>query len=255
MSYELKLRNQCPHIVIEERHTLEVDKRSVRFLRQPANLADIKVRINGYSIIRDDSKFSWQILRDEFRVDDGVKLVFNSEIKLENPLIEITYSTRAKDCRRCGGTSIEWDPKLDVNGNFKLVQDEHLLAQMIEKFELTEIGTDQFIPEIGTSLVALIGSKNANSSAIASLLNTEIQDLGNLIRKIQSSQVEYQNMSTRELLDRITNIKVNIPPENPLIVQVDVTFLTIEGSSESISEMFAINPAQRFFRELGKRAI
>ena len=218
--------------------SLSSDRKTVHLNRPPATTEAVQVFFNQYGILPQDSKFGYHFEEDPTKVEKTQMLVFNRELQDGNPLLEISYVTSNINCRRCHGSKKEYDPKVGVRGDFKRVIDEKKLAQMIEKWELTIKGSNEWQTLIGMSLILMIGAKSADRNQVSSVLSNEFSQMESLIKQLQKRQSNYQLMSVREMLDRISSLQVTQDPQDPRVWRVFVQFETIDGQVGTVDKYF-----------------
>lgn len=253
MSFDLRIKQTCTHQVIEERHDLQPDGRTVRFIRPPSSIDDVTVKIYGRVILPSNPKFGYNFEEDELTLNGTPKLVFRRSVKLQDPLIELSYPVNSFNCRRCAGALVEYDPKPDDAGKMQEVRHEELLAQMIEKWQITLRGSNEFRPYIGTDILALVGAKDVSFYQVTNAkLAEQLRRMAILIQENQTAQLSYQEMSPRELLSRIEGLNVIPLPDNPLVVRVITQFSTVQGSIRQIEPRLKVDPASDFFKNVGK---
>lgn len=176
MSYELKLEHLCTHLVVDELATLESDLRTIKTLRPIAN-SQVEIKLNGV-LIEDPSvdAYGFVLVRDEGSLDPTQrKIMFRRMRRSTHEYYQVTYYTRASECRRCHGLRVEQDYRFDDNGVVVKVYNEQKLAQDVRKIVLTELGSNQFHKWYGTSIVGLLGSKITNASFIRAKMESDIR--------------------------------------------------------------------------------
>lgn len=238
MSVDLKLDAECQHRVVDERHSLEPDRRTVHFIRSPSTTKNVRVKVNGYIVSSNDSIFGYGFRDDDTKQDKSQMLVFSRDLLDPDPMLELTYSVTSDNCRRCHGSKKECDVRLDSKGTWKLVRDEHKLAQAIEKWELTKLGSNQWQTLIGTTLVNLIGKKGSDLDSIRSIISDDFRRMESMIRSLQKRQTTYQIVTPRETLRRIVSTQVNSDPVDPRIIKVSVIFETLDGQVSYVDQYF-----------------
>ena len=230
MSFDLKIINECTHRVIDEIHALEPDRRTVHFNRPPSTSKDVIVKVNGYTVDSESETFGYRLLKDPTKLDDSLMLEFKKDLQDENPMLELSYTTLNTSCRRCNSTKREYDPKPGPNGEYRFVFNEELLAQIIEKWEVTEEGSNEWQPPIGTPLVKMVGGKSADEGLIQSILSDSFNTMAALIQQTQRRQSTYQIVDPREVLDRILEMSIEQDSRDTRLWRVQITFETVDGT-------------------------
>jgi len=242
MSFDLKLKNVCPHRVVEEVHEVDIDRRTVRFNRSPVNTVDIEVKVNGIRRSREDVDFGYRFVEDDLKLDGSMKLVFNQEIKDTDPLVELSYTTNQSQCRRCNGTGVEMDIRPDGEGEPIRIENEDKLSQAIEKWILTVVGSNEWHTGLGTHLVSSIGIKNIDPEAIQRAFTRDFIRLGDIMRAIHVRQLSFQRMTPRELLDAVESVNVTQDVDDPRIYTIVARYRTATGTRDEIEKKFFLDP-------------
>lgn len=134
-------------------------------------------------------------------------------------------------CPKCRGTSKYYDLAWDIGGGEALqVSTLDLLQELTLKATLTQVGSNKFHPNYGTSLVNSI----ANLSTVESVARTAELEIGRALGQLYLRQQEQlrmgQPMDVDELIYQVDKLDLKIVDERTL--RIDVT-ITTEGGKET----------------------
>ncbi len=225
MSFDLLIEQVCTHLVIDEVRTLDADLRTVRTLRAIAN-SQVELKINGF-LVEDASNpnVGFLLVRDVNSVDPTARLLqFRRLRKATDEFYEVSYYTRASECRRCLGLRIENDYRYTLDGDLVEVEDEQKLIQEIKKIVTTQITSNRFHTWYGTSIPSLIGSKITNAGFIRTKIMNEIRQALERYASIQKQQARLQTVSPKERFVRVLQIDVEQDPVEPTAFNVSLAF-------------------------------
>jgi len=234
MSFDLKLRNICEHRVEDELHFLDPDRRTVRLIRPPSNTLDFVLMMTGVEIESDHPKFGFIIEPDELRVAPASKLVFGQTHQDASPILEVSYTTDARNCRRCHGFRAENDFRFDNLGRLILAENEEKMIQDLMKFVLTVKSSNKFHPELGTGLLGLIGSKVFNLDQLRLEATRDVADSVTGLIRLQQRQVQYQRVTVREVIERLLSVDFQQQDENdPTLFDMLIAVESASGQIET----------------------
>lgn len=229
MSVELRLEQLCTHLVIDEVVHLESDLKTLRTLRPIAN-AQVELKINGH-LVEDPTNpvYGFKLVRDVTSVDATQRrLEFRSLRPSTHEYYQVTYYTRAAECRRCHGLRVEQDYRFDSNGALELVRNEQKLAQDVRKIVLTEIGSNRFHTWYGTSIPALIGGKISNAALIRSKMQSDIRTA--LTRYADTQRLQDRalpgTVDPRERFGTLLRLDVQQDVVEPTAYNIQIAFTT-----------------------------
>jgi hypothetical protein len=190
---------------------------------------------------------AWYITKEETLFGDSRRIVeFEEPLNSEDDIIEASYYTRQKDCRRCQGVGIEDDIRYNQQGEPRFVRDEQLLLQEAEKIVFTIRGSNVFYQWYGTSLKESIGSKIiGGNDSLRGQLVAEITDALNRYRQIKSQQKNIQPVSNEEFLLKIREISVTQDDVDPTVFDVDIELSNRSNRRRSISKTIVLNEDSR----------
>ena len=161
----------------------------------------------------------WQIESNE--VLNEYYLVFNNAIRNSTPVINLTYNTIASFCRRCQGSTYEFDYRV-VNSSYEIVRDTDLLAQELDKFLFTQIGSHFKWRWLGSDLFNQIGSKSIDAASRVNLDVTTAFATYQNIKTQQASTFRMQNVTDAEFPAAILRVNAVSPPDDPTVVVADL---------------------------------
>jgi hypothetical protein len=153
-------------------------------------------------------------------------LKFSNIFPNNDPLIQVSYVTTSVNCRRCHGSRIEYDYNV-VGGTYEEVRNLDLLAQELDKFLYTKIGTHFKWQWLGSGLIDKIGGKGSTGVAtINALITVDIQSAFRTYQSIKEQQE--QRFPTQEVTDaeypfNLDSVEVQIQPEDPTVAIVTTT--------------------------------
>lgn len=235
------LQNRCDHQQSYERYqvnptdlrTLQLVSNPTINMRGPINgLNVVQIYIHGEAITPSDPTYGYQILADPNRLQIAnaqgqtvlfYKIVFNKEVRIVRPLIEVNYITVQTYCLKCNARGFLNDFSPNPNGSFNRVGGLIKLSQNVLKFVLTS--QCAFYPQFVCPIKSFIGQKfgfTITDSVIANAVMTALQNLKN----IQIAQNTYQTLSPGETLQDFTNISALQDTQDPTIVHVSGTIIS-----------------------------
>ena len=167
-----------------------------------------------------------------------------------NARFEVSYFTEAHKCRRCMATRIENDFRVDAGGELRLINNENLLYQSCLKALLTNLGSNLQHTWYGSNIMKLIGSK-ANSG-VASVIADEIRRVLETHMGLQEQQSKYQNVTMRERLYRVVDIKVQQHTKDLTTFLCEVVVQNYSGKPVRLSIVYTAPGAHSLVRGNGK---
>ena len=143
---------------------------------------------------------------------------------------EASYNTSQQFCSKCGGTGFTDDFAQDGHGKPRKVTATQQLAQDVEKFVRTDIGSNKYHNWIGTKLNSLIGKKVVDNSAMVSTIKGYIRDAMKSLQEIQTAHANLNSQVTAdEILGDIQSIVVVPDTVDPTVFMVDVVYTARSG--------------------------
>lgn len=175
-----------------------------------------QTRVPGWTLVSDPSSLPDRPTR---------LIVFDQPLRSGSDFVEISYSTVAQECRRCGGTGYEHDWRYDINGNLVEIRDEGLLIQELQKNFYTLRGSNQFHTWYGTGLMDAVGKKLSAGGFTQNFIVSDIQQAFSRWQKIKTQQEEklQQEVTDREYPLRLLSVNVEQSTQDPTVIFVSVT--------------------------------
>lgn len=241
MSFDLKIQNSCDHKINWEVEAIDDDRRQVSLNYPVGSVSSFMLRIDNVDI---DSS-NYQVLKStsEITIQPTNYVLLNERIKNYNPFIEATYTTLSSYCPKCSGIKYLNDIKYDLNGDVIKARDEYLLVQTVEKYIVTELGSNTFHTWLGTSLHSLIGSKIFDFNLIKTKILTQINTTINNLKRIQDQVVGLGIPLTQgELFDKLISVNVSQDTADPTIIMILVEFNAKSGKPLEYTQYMELNP-------------
>jgi len=228
MSYDLTLPTVCDHRLYRERVLLESDRKTIRLLKPLANAgsmdvwaSDNKVDKTQYLVVFDPTSVTINQLR---------MVQFKFKWKNTEDYFEIVYNTIKGFCPKCVGLGNLDDISYDVRGHLAQSHNEKLLLQNLEKFTITELGSNPFHLFTGTPLKKLIGTRVLDMEYLRSRI---IQGISSSLNTFKDMQQQYirttRPVTTGEILGSIQRVIVNQDTNDPSIIRVEVFVTSASG--------------------------
>lgn len=143
---------------------------------------------------------------------------------------EVVYNTLKGYCPKCTGLGNLDDISWDVRGQLAQAKNEKLLSQNLEKFTVTELGSNPFHLFVGTSLRSLIGQRVFDFDYLTSRITQEVHTTLAKLKDMQSQYVRTgRPMTTGEQLQSIRNVSVTRDTNDPTILRVSVDVTAMSG--------------------------
>lgn len=191
----------------------------------------------------------WTVETDPMSPDGQDKiLVFQSSIRNNSPLIQVNYVTQAFNCRRCNGTSLEFDYTVQ-NGTYEVVRNTDLLAQEFDKFLHTDIGSHWKWNWLGSPLNSRIGGKgDSGKVTLNALLSADVSQAFNTYQNIkqqQDSKFPQQEVTDAEYPHSLSSLNVTVDPNDPTTAIIDLVINSRSDESVSLERQIGNpNPVQ-----------
>ncbi len=152
-------------------------------------------------------------------------ILFDLPLRSGTEFVEIDYTTISQQCRRCGGTGVEYDWRIANDGNIITVQDEALLIQELQKDFFTLLGSNPFHTWYGTNLLDTIGSKLTSGGFVQNLIVSDIYTAFNRWQQIKTQQQQNvgQYVSDKEFPYRLLSVQLQQSNQDPTVVFVNIT--------------------------------
>lgn len=238
MSYDYNtLQAACDHRQLLERYQVsKTDLRTLQYVPNPT--LNMRAPINGQVLVQvyiheeiveqDDPTYGYQILLDNTRLgfnlgtDPFYKIVFNKEVRMVRPLIEVNYLTRQPYCMKCNGLGVLNDYKPSQGGAFIHIIQVDKLTQRCLKFVLTS--RCAFYPQFTCPIKDYIGKKFGIQITDADISNAVVNALSNL-KNVQIAQNTVQPLDPQEVLSNVQNVTAVQDPTDPTVVRVTATLV------------------------------
>lgn len=249
----ITLQFQCDHQIRGERYQVSPqDLRTLQFvgnpidnMRGPINgRAMVKVYIRGNLISSTDPTYGYQILADPNRLqfpgsnEVFYKIVFNREVRIVRPLIEVSYLTRQDFCLKCAGTGVLNDFQPSSSGSLVRITAQSKLAQRCLKFILTS--RCAFYPQFTCPIKSFIGQKFGVTITDADIASAILKALDN-VKQIQTAQNTIQTLAPEETLRDITNVSVQQDQLDPTVVHVAAAVVSFTSSGANTTVTTPLN--------------
>jgi hypothetical protein len=218
---------------------IDESRRILRVEKPMAAASVIKVYATGnllpssmYTIIDDP----------ETTLNEKNKVIrFHQKWRSPDDYFEVDYLTLSEYCPKCNNGNYLDDISYTVKGDFYTIRNEKLLMQNVEKFTITELNSNPFHVFIGTSLVALIGTRITSVSLLVSQVTSEIT---RTLQKLQSLQSQYRmtgrSVTSGEILKTIDSIEVVQDEDDPTVMRADVSVIAESGKTVEFAQYLKI---------------
>jgi len=239
MSFDLNLPTTCKHKIYRELVELGQDKRTIRTAQPIASAGT--VQLYASEVLIDDSLYS--IIDDPEAIDvyKPRLIKFKSAWRAVEDYWEVCYVTLSGYCPICAGLKVIDDISLNVRGTLYLSRDERLLLQNLEKFVVTELGSNPFHSFVGTSIVSLLGEK-ANDRGF--LTNRITQEINASLNRLKEMQGQYKKtgrpVTVGEQLDAVESVKVAFDYSDPTILRADITARAVSGKTVTFEQFLQL---------------
>ena len=168
---------------------------------------------------------------------DGYDIKFNEKLNPEG-LLEISYTTEKRYCRRCGSTGAENDLRFNEYGDLQKVTDTDLLYQNVAKILLTEIGSNPYHDWYGSNAMRLIGQKN--NASVNTALRLSVQQALDKFQKVQQDLKRVQYLSQEERLMSVQSIEVTPLNDNATALLCNVVVKSGANRPVSVNIVFEV---------------
>jgi hypothetical protein len=237
------LQNQCDHQQHLERYQVNpADLRTLQLVSNPSinmrapinGIAQVQIYIHGEPIEQNDPNYGYAILLDPNRLqfsgsnETFYKIVFNKEVRLIRPLIEVNYLTRQSYCLKCNASGVLNDFAPSPSGSLLRLAGLLKLSQRVLKMVLTS--RCAFYPQFTCPIKDYIGRKFGITVTDADIASAIVGSLQNL-KQIQIAQNAFQPLSPEETLRDFTNILALQDPTDPTVVHVSGTVISFTSSN------------------------
>ena len=243
MSSDIKIQNKCDHLINWEKATLYRDKRSIEVSYRIAAVASLNLRINNVVISSEDydvvPKSTIKVVEPYFYI------LMKEKIRHYDPLIEAKYTTFLDYCPKCEGVRVVDDSVYTQSGDFKMIENEFLLVQNVEKYIITKLGSNVFHDWIGTNLHSLVGSKVMDLDALRTRVIDQVNGAIEKFRRVQK-QLQGTNrlLTPGELFGELISVLVE-QTDDPTMILVTVVFTAQSGRTLEFSQFLELSELRR----------
>jgi len=236
MSYDLKIPALCDHRIYWELGTIDTDLRSLR-VSKPIVSSTLTVRMSG-NIVPESQYILVNDMNSQAVTGDIRRMIyFKQELKAIDDFFEVKYLTNSSNCPKCAGMKGLDDIQYDNLGELREARDEYLLMQNVEKYVVTEIGSNVFHNWLGSGLIDLIGTRIMDANYMRSKITQEINAT---LNKFKTMQQEYittgRPITDGEQLDTIDMVAVTQSANDPTVLEVVVTVTAVSGKTVDFTQ-------------------
>jgi hypothetical protein len=240
MSYDLKINTICNHRIYRELVTLEDERRTIRFSK-PLSASNTELFASDDLVPRSDYNIIYD--PDSLTVHQTRMILLNNKWKSIEDYFEVTYVTLKNFCPKCAGLEVLDDIDYDIRGALRVLRNEELLLQNLEKFTITEKESNPFHTYIGTFLVRLLGQKIIDSSYVSNKIAEEISGTLDVLKSLQDQyRFTDRPVTNGELLNEVENVKIRFDKDDPTIVRADITATAKSGRTVDYSQFLRLSP-------------
>jgi hypothetical protein len=213
----------------QDLRTLQLVANPATFMRAPINgQAFVQVYISGNLVSSNDPTYGYTLVADPLHIQlSGTymfyKIVFNKEVRIIRPLIEVSYITLQDYCLKCNGIGVLNDLSIATSGSLIRVVNTDKLVQRSLKFVLTS--QCAFYPQFTCPIRGYIGRKFGINITDADIANAVTVALDNL-QNVQVAQNTIQTLSPEETLKNVTNVIAVQDASDPTIIHVSASLIS-----------------------------
>ena len=150
---------------------------------------------------------------------------FDAPLMNSRPLVLVSYSTVAGNCRRCFGSRIEFDYDI-VGGTYDVVTQTDLMQQEFDKYVFTKIGSHFKWTWLGSNIMNMVGGKsNGTRTAAPALLNIDVSQAYKVYENMKQQQQQrfpFQKVSDAEMPTSLDAVNVQLLPDDPTVAVVSI---------------------------------
>jgi hypothetical protein len=168
----------------------------------------------------------WRVKLNPAAFYDEYIVKFDEPVFNLSPVLTVVYQTVAQLCGRCGGTRLEYD--YSVSGqSYETVQDTDLLAQELDKFLFTRIGSHWKWGWLGSAVSDRIGGKADTAfGTAAGFVSLDLSQAFGVYQNIKQQQQRtfpQQKVSDAEYPYSLDGVNAVTDPSDPTTVTVNMT--------------------------------
>ena len=220
MSQDYKLARTCDHKIFWEIAELDTEDMKSLLVASPIISSNIQVRATGNLL----SPSEYMLVDNPSVSYAPRKIYFRQRRKAVDDVYEVTYLTERTSCTKCVGLKVLDDIQYDNSGQIIMATDEYLLIQNVEKYVITNLGSNSFHNWVGTNLLQLTGQVVSDPDYLKTKITQEVSATLNKFKSMQSQQMGTQRpMSDGEILQLVESVNAQQDVSDPTIFRVDVS--------------------------------
>lgn len=250
---DIRLERPCDHVVIDEFLTLDgTSPNYFAYLSHPSNKDTSVIQIREWGKTEGLTNYNYNIdgMTNWSLDSGGIKINFNTlgigspgsasfvdGSTLIYPVEQYltTYRTLRDNCPKCGGTDYSKDIYFNEYGRIEIVSGSTKLVQYIRKAIMTEIGSNEFFENYGSTLSEIIGRKFTVASQAN--LQKSVYDAVNHLIEIQK---EVLDLTPEESILKIKSIDILQDNIDPRALRVHIAILnTLYKESSVVFSLFS----------------
>lgn len=236
MTFDLRLQRACSHEVLDELATVTgTSPNYFSVLKYGSDGASNLITIREFSdteglsnyLYSRDGFSNWQLSTDKTQINWNSKglggpgtgvsgFLDGTSFILPTPAMLISYRTPAASCPLCqNSTGLSRDIEFDLHGKLRTVDGSDKVRHLVFKTLLTTLGTNEVLPDYGSTLTAAIGEK------FDTLMQFRIYN--SVQQAVQFLITEQQNQPTlplNETLLGVSKVSVVQDQNDPRIIRV-----------------------------------
>ena len=167
----------------------------------------------------------WKITVNPVSYYDQFIILFDEPIPNDSPVVTVIYQTVAQLCNRCGGTRLEYDYTVSKQ-SYETVQATDLLAQEVDKFMFTRIGSHWKWKWMGSGLSDRIGGKaETGLGSAAGLVSMDVSQAFATYQNIKQQQARsfpQQDVTDAEFPYSLDGLTAASPSDDPTTIVVNM---------------------------------
>lgn len=189
----------------------------------------------------------WKIIPNPAAFWDEYIVLFDEPIFNNSPVITVVYQTVAQLCGRCFGTRLEYDYSV-LGQSYETVENTDLLAQELDKFLFTNIGSHWKWRWMGSSLSDRIGGKaDTYLGTAAGFVTVDVSNAFSVYQNLKQQQdrsFPHQNVTDAEYPYSLDGVNALTDPNDP--TSVVVKLVVKNRSAESVPLTRIVNTPDPF---------
>lgn len=239
MSIDIKIQNNCDHVINWERVSLPVDRRSLSPTYPLGSTVSLSVRINNVVMSSDSYTTS---LNNDLTLSPTSTVKLNTVCPLYFPLVEMQYVTLKTYCPKCLGIATLDDYVYGPNKDVLTVKDEFLLIQTLEKLIITKLNSNPYYGWIGTTLHSLIGKKITDIDYFKTKISEDVKKCIDDLKKIEAQYISTgRSVSSGELFGNLLGVDVSVSDADPTLLNVLVRYTAQSGKTVEYQQLLQLS--------------